>query len=618
MYVGLRKKKKGRGVDDDPPAGIRSQDARCTWGWNPCTTRLRYIHAIFFYIWRDASNFHEVCRGVLPHNSHDSRFGMDFLGTSKVGCECWSLKGRSLKNVAANLREANAMNFVARASCMEGFKKVFTRHKTPNGADTGSPSGQKFDLGYPPGFEEKYELLKKIGKGAQGKVYRCRCKESGKMFAVKVVKKKLFAKDSVFMQLFQKEVKILQTLKGCTNMCNMIDIFEDRKKLYLVQDLCEGGELFKQIRKKVKKGYTEAAAANIVRQMLKFVAEIHLRGIAHRDIKPQNFIFKDLAGSEICAVDFGLGDFFEKGKPMRGKVGSALYVAPEILFGEGYGPEVDVWSVGVVMYLMLCGCPPFKGATDTETLFEVMGADLSFSFDPWYTISDSAKDLVMKLLDRSQESRITASQALSHEWLKEGGAPPTALDFSVIHRMENFARCCGARRLLMSQVARRLDPESLAFLRDQFILMDTDNDGLVSMSDLEHAICQLRSGEGGDRVIPYEKVEEIFMNIDLDQSGGVDYWEFIASVVNWQQLSGNPAITKDLRKCALDVFKTIDLDGNGFVDPNEIEMFVGGGEDAAEIVAEVARNRDGHVNFRQFCRVLHHKRRSINGLECGP
>ncbi|URE05386.1 calcium-dependent protein kinase [Musa troglodytarum] len=181
---------------------------------------------------------------------------------------------------------------------------------------------------------------------------------------------------------------------------------------YFFIRLCEGGELLDRILAKKDSRYTEKDAAIVVRQMLKVAAECHLHGLVHRDMKPENFLFKSTEeNSPLKATDFGLSDFIEPGKKFHDIVGSAYYVAPEVLKRKS-GPESDVWSIGVITYILLCGRRPFWDRTEDGIFREVLRNKPDFRRKPWPSISNSAKDFVKKLLVKDPHVRLTAAQAL--------------------------------------------------------------------------------------------------------------------------------------------------------------------------------------------------------------
>ncbi|RRT51587.1 hypothetical protein B296_00035040 [Ensete ventricosum] len=175
--------------------------------------------------------------------------------------------------------------------------------------------------------------------------------------------------------------------------------------------------------------------------MLKVAAECHLHGLVHRDMKPENFLFKSTKeDSPLKATDFGLSDFIRPGKKFQDIVGSAYYVAPEVLKRTS-GPESDVWSIGVITYILLCGKRPFWNRTENGIFKEVLKTEPDFQRKPWPSISNSAKDFVKKLLVKDPRVRLTAAQALSHSWVREGGdALEIPLDISVLSSMRQFVK----------------------------------------------------------------------------------------------------------------------------------------------------------------------------------
>lgn len=268
----------------------------------------------------------------------------------------------------------------------------------------------------------------------------------------------------------KREVKILQALSGHENVVHFYNAFEDDDYVYIVMELCEGGELLDRILSKKDKCYCEADAAKIVHQLLKVAAECHLHGIVHRDMKPENFLFKSPEEDSVLkAADFGLSDFIKPGKKFHDIVGSAYYVAPEVLKRRS-GPESDVWSIGVITYILLCGKRPFWDKTEDGIFKEVLKKELDFREKPWLSISASAKDFVRKLLMKDPGVRLTAAQALSHKWVREDGdALNIPLDISVLANMREFVKYNRLKQLGLRALASTLDIEELADLKDQFM-----------------------------------------------------------------------------------------------------------------------------------------------------
>ncbi|KAI3887828.1 hypothetical protein MKW92_035202, partial [Papaver armeniacum] len=218
------------------------------------------------------------------------------------------------------------------------------------------PCGKRTDFGYDKDFEEKYSIGKLLGHGQFGYTFVATDKSNGDRVAVKRIDKNKMILP-IAVEDVKREVKIFRALTGHENVVQFHNAFEDDSYVYIVMELCEGGELLDRILSQKDSRYTEKDAAIIVRQMLKVAAECHLHGLVHRDLKPENFLFKSSKeDSPLKATDFGLSDFIKPGKKFQDIVGSAYYVAPEVLKRQS-GPESDVWSIGVITYILLCGRP---------------------------------------------------------------------------------------------------------------------------------------------------------------------------------------------------------------------------------------------------------------------
>lgn len=302
------------------------------------------------------------------------------------------------------------------------------------------PCGKRTDFGYEKDFDKRFSLGKLLGHGQFGYTYVGVDKSNGDRVAVKRLEKAKMVLP-IAVEDVKREVKILKELTGHENVVQFYNAFDDDSYVYIVMELCEGGELLDRILNKKDSRYTEKDAAVVVRQMLKVAAQCHLHGLVHRDMKPENFLFKsNKEDSALKATDFGLSDFIKPGKRFQDIVGSAYYVAPEVLKRKS-GPESDVWSIGVITYILLCGRRPFWDKTEDGIFKEVLRNKPDFRRKPWPTISNAAKDFVKKLLVKDPRARLTAAQALSHPWVREGGeASEIPIDISVLNNMRQFVK----------------------------------------------------------------------------------------------------------------------------------------------------------------------------------
>ncbi|XP_065007887.1 calcium-dependent protein kinase 4 [Musa acuminata AAA Group] len=391
--------------------------------------------------------------------------------------------------------------------------------------------GKRTDFGYAKDFESRYSIGKLLGHGQFGYTFVATENSTEERVAVKRIDKSKMILP-VAVEDVKREVKILQALKGHENVVNFHNAYEDDSYVYIVMELCEGGELLDRILAKKDSRYTEKDAAIVVRQMLKVAAECHLHGLVHRDMKPENFLFKSTEeNSPLKATDFGLSDFIEPGKKFHAIVGSAYYVAPEVLKRKS-GPESDVWSIGVITYILLCGRHPFWDRTEDGIFREVLRNKPDFRRKPWPSISNSAKDFVKKLLVKDPHVRLTAAQALSNPWVREGGnALEIPLDISVLSNMCQFVKYSRLKQFALRALASTLDEDELANLRDQFQAIDVDKSGSISLDEMRQALA---------KDVPWRlkgpRVLEILQAVDSNTDGLVDFTEFVAATLHVHQM----------------------------------------------------------------------------------
>ncbi|KAF8018234.1 hypothetical protein BT93_H3201 [Corymbia citriodora subsp. variegata] len=272
-----------------------------------------------------------------------------------------------------------------------------------------------------PRLEDHFFLGKKLGQGQFGTAYLCADKATQELYACKSIpKEKLLCREDY--EEVCREIQIMHHLSEHPEVVRIEGAYEDSTSVHIVMELCRGGELFDRI---IKKGpFSEPEAVRQIKMIVGAVEACHSDGIMHRDLKPENFLFVTPDDdAELKLIDFGLSVFFEPGRVFSDVVGSPYYVAPEVLL-KHYGPEADVWSAGVILYILLSGVPPFYAATASKILREVSQGNLDLESDPWASISDSAKDLVKKMLERDPRKRLSAQEVLCHPWIVDDGAAP--------------------------------------------------------------------------------------------------------------------------------------------------------------------------------------------------
>ncbi|KAH9620078.1 hypothetical protein KSS87_005316 [Heliosperma pusillum] len=412
--------------------------------------------------------------------------------------------------------------------------------KTPVRVQTPTKPSLKTDpnaiLGKP--FDDvkmHYTLGKELGRGQFGVTYLCTDKNTGQQLACKSIsKKKLVTKAD--KEDMRREIQIMQHLSGQPNIVEFKGAYEDKISVNLVMELCAGGELFDRI---IAKGhYSEKAAAIILRQIVNVVHVCHFMGVMHRDLKPENFLLstKD-ENATLKATDFGLSVFIEGGKVYRDIVGSAYYVAPEVL-RRRYGKEIDIWSAGVMLYILLSGVPPFWADSEKGIFDAILQGHIDFESKPWQSISTGAKDLVRKMLTADPNKRITAAQVLEHPWLRAGEASDKPIDGAVLTRMKQ-----------LRVIAESLPDDEIQGLKQMFANMDTDGSGTITYEELKEGLARLGSK------VPESEVKALMEAADQDGSGSIDYMEFVTATMHRYRLEGDDPLYK--------AFQYFDKDNSG-------------------------------------------------------
>ncbi|XP_049625885.1 calcium/calmodulin-dependent protein kinase type 1G [Suncus etruscus] len=259
-------------------------------------------------------------------------------------------------------------------------------------------------------IRKTFTFMEVLGSGAFSEVFLVRQRVTGKLFALKCIKKSPAFRDSNL----ENEIAVLRRIKH-ENIVTLEDIYESSTHYYLVMQLVSGGELFDRI---LERGvYTEHDASLVIRQVLSAVQYLHENGIVHRDLKPENLLYlTPEENSRIMITDFGLSKMEQSGV-MSTACGTPGYVAPEVLAQKPYSKAVDCWSIGVITYILLCGYPPFYEETESKLFEKIKEGYYEFESPFWDDISESAKDFICHLLEKDPEERFTCDKALQHPWI---------------------------------------------------------------------------------------------------------------------------------------------------------------------------------------------------------
>jgi len=456
--------------------------------------------------------------------------------------------------------------------------------------------------------ENIYIKTKMLGSGAFGEVWLAHHKDLDRDFAMKIIKKRKNRRNDEKEIL--NEIEILKKLDH-PKILKVVDFYSTLKKYYIITEYCHEGELFNEIIKVGK--FDEGQAAFIINQILKAITYCHKMNIIHRDIKPENIMITNREKNgclQVKLIDFGTAKIFEKGHQENKYVGSSYYMAPEIIKRK-YDEKCDLWSIGVIMYILLTGRPPFDGNDDDEILENVKKGVFDKSSYPYPLLSSQSKDLIDKLLQYDPKKRISADQAIEHPWFKTAEfkkkdkvntiAPELARELignMTKYRSDNILKCA----VIAYLVHHITNTEECFEASKLFIKIDLNYDGKIEKHELIQGF-QKYWGISKDEA--EEKVELIFANIDTDFNGFIEYEEFVRASVN-----SSIFMSKNYLKFAFNYF---DRDASGDITFEEIKKrFIQNAknvneevdQELKEIFDSIDINGDGSISFNEFCKMM--------------
>ncbi len=446
-------------------------------------------------------------------------------------------------------------------------------------------------------LEDIYQKIKLLGEGAFGEVWLVRHKLTGKDFALKIIEKGPYSNS----QQIENEIDILKKLDH-PFILKILEFRSTKDKYYIVTDYCPDGELFNVIKEKDR--FSERDCSFILYQVLLAIRYCHKMRVVHRDIKPENILIvgKEPSGLlHVKLIDFGTAKIFSESKN-KALVGSSYYIAPEVIRGK-YDELCDLWSIGVVMYIMLVGTPPFNGEDDDDILRAVSIGKYETSYPQYTSLSNEAKDLITKLLKFNPNERITAEQALQHPWFnREEIKLIDYLDDSIAKQMlsnmenyksDNIIKCA----VLAYLVHQNTNINECQLASKLFNSLDTDHDGKLMKSDLINAIKRYYNLPEAQAV---NKANYIFAHIDTDNNGMLEAEEFIRACINPTVFYNNNYLRV--------AFNYFDKDNDGTISIPEIEeKFFQSSKQTTNtktklkaMFSQIDINNDGLISFEEF------------------
>ena len=432
---------------------------------------------------------------------------------------------------------------------------------------------------------DEYDLIKKLGEGAYGCVYKIQQKTTNYLRAVKA-----FKRSEVDEEEFTNEIQLLKTLDH-PNIIKLFDCYYDSKYYYMVEEYCSGGDLFDYIQK--EKFFTEKKASIIFNQLLSAVNHLHKKRIVHRDLKPENIVFIETENKDIFIklIDFGTSVSI-KGKNLTQELGTIYYIAPEVFMND-YNEKADIWSCGIILYTMLCGHPPFCGNKKDAIKRKILHSKLTFPLKEFKNVSKDAIDYIKLLLSYQPKDRPTAEEALNNKWLIETVShEKNKLSEYIIKNLIKFRTTLGLQKATVSFLANQISiNEEIKQLKDEFDKIDVNKDGEISKEELIRCL---------EVLYPYaeakKRAEDIFKEIDFNNDGTINFSEFLTVNISKEKLLSEDTLSK--------AFQLFDIDGNGYITIDELKetmpLEITSKLGWMQLVSEVDKDGDYQISFREF------------------
>ena len=456
---------------------------------------------------------------------------------------------------------------------------------------------------------EEYQRLNCLGENENSSIYRVKHNITDEIRVMKIIKKSNSLKDEngeFEDKEIKNEIDVLKTLDH-PNILKIFEFYSDKNSYSLITEFCSGGDLFQEI---VDKGpFREKYCAFVIYQILLGINHCHSMNIIHRDLKPENILIIDKDKNEFPRIkicDFGISKIMEKGNQDSRVVGVPYYMAPE-LFSKRITEKCDIWSIGVILYLLLSGRPPFAGEEDDEVIESVKNGKIDYSSPPFNKLTKNCLDLLKKLLNKDPEQRISAQEALNHKWFDAYDSQQIFNSIKdektikiLIHNLKTYKRDSIIQDVALAYLVHNFPQmKEVINANKLFNLIDTNGDGKINKDDLRQGLKSKADSKALEK-----NIDQIYRNIDMDNNGYITYEEFVRAAVSKEKF-----ITKNILKFA---FRYFDKNDSGEASREELEqVFKQGFKDKDKmkkaldkIIDEVDTNRDGKIQFEEFVAIM--------------
>lgn len=445
---------------------------------------------------------------------------------------------------------------------------------------------------------EHYSQVKKLGEGSYGTVWKVEHIQTGLHRAMKkIVKNPKSKKDNE--QDILNEIEILKKMDH-PNIVKIFEFFNTSEGYYLITEYCSGGELFQEIVDKAP--FPENIAGNIMYQIFSAVNYCHSMNIIHRDLKPENILIERREGKNyfIKIIDFGTAKIYEKNKNEKKVIGSSYYIAPEVLT-ESYNQKCDLWSCGVILYILLTGKPPFGGKSDEVILEKIKVGKYNMQLKEFESVSEAAKQLIIKLLEKNPKKRLSADEALKHSWFQNLNIRSSISESNIekikesLLNIKKYNPKLKLQQIVIAYLVHNIP--QLQMMREAykvFLTYDENLDGKITKQEMLKVfekILQVKNAKN--------EVEEIFKKLDNDNNGYIEYEEFVRASINKEIF-----VADEILQFAFNFF---DKDSSGNITFDELKAIfcVGKEKEVSEkvlkkILGEIDTDGNNEISYKEF------------------
>lgn len=452
----------------------------------------------------------------------------------------------------------------------------------------------------------KYFKGKHLCNCTFGEIFQVKSKTSKELYLCKQISKSKIADMERFNQEIAAALKMVHP-----SLAKLYDVFEDTRHIYLISEQCFGQNVFDSIIQKIGNGevYNEKFVSSVFKQMISALAHSHSLNVSHKDIRPENFLYQTtLEDAPLKLIDTGFSKIFGELKGVGKRLGAdsdkgknnynpaaktynIMFVPPELLQGA-YDEKSDVWSIGVMLYMMITGISPIKGETQAE-MFKIISRKKVSYHDPiWKTVSDELKDLLKHMLC-DITTRYTAQQVLDHDWVKNNAANGSAESIQNFD-IESFKKLSSnymLKKNMISILSSKLKEEEIVAIKSLFDSVKGE-DGMITIDQLKESFNKMELNQ--------VSAETLFKSMDQDGDGKIDFNEFITAAVEQFSYFREEEL--------LETFKMIDLDGSGKLSKQEIKMALKkdnvSEERVDKLVKEFDLNSDGEIDYNEFLQMM--------------